>query len=133
VGYLPEAFYHYWMGYSSDTLSMRITPRSVQEKMRFVELAEQQPFTSNPLELLYFKKEVLFDLFHLHQYQTLAHIYPEIKEKIRNEHPSFHLFSPKGYVLGQAVRGHFRKARICYWVSLQAIRMKDAVKRFRTK
>jgi glycosyltransferase involved in cell wall biosynthesis len=133
VGYLPKAFYHYWMGYSSDTLSMRITPLSVQEKMRFVEMVEKRPFTDDPKELYYHKKEVLFDLFVLKQYQTLAHTYSEIKDEIRNKNISFHLFASNNYVLKQALCGHIVKARCCYLLSLWAIRMKDSVKRIKCK
>lgn len=128
VGYLPKAFYHYFIGYSADTLSVRITLKSTKEKICFIELMSQQPFINNPNELYYFKKDVLFSLFYLHQYTLLNQIYPEIKEQVLSEHRSYHVMTPNGYVLKTALKGSIFKARAYLFISSIIIKSKNMIK-----
>ena len=128
VGYLPKAFYHYFIGYSADTLSVRITLKSTREKICFIELMSQQPFINNQNELYYFKKDVLFSLFYLHQYTLLNQIYPEIKEQVLSEYRSYHVMTPNGYVLKTALKGSIFKARAYLFISSIIIKSKNMIK-----
>lgn len=133
VGYLPKAFYHYLVGYSAGSLSMRITRKSVEEKMRFIDLMGKQALLNEKNELYYFKKDVLFSLFYLHQYTLLKNLYPEIKQQVLAEYTSYRVMAPNSYVLKTALEGKIFKAHALLYISSIVIKLKNAVKLLQAK
>lgn len=128
IGYLPEAFYHYFTGYSTETLSMRVTRKSVEEKKAFIKLMKCLLFPYREDDLYCFKKDVLFDLFLLREYDQMKQLYPETQRLIRSKSVSYNVLNPNGYILKMALDGKIFKAQIFLHASSVAIKFKNILK-----
>lgn len=128
VAYLPEAFYHYSIGYSDNTLSNRITHKSVVEKINFIQIMEHKLSIKQIYGLGNLKKDVLFCLFVLRDYNLMNKLYPETNRFVVSEEVRFNLFCPNRYVLKTALCGKVNSARLILLFCSIAIKIKQIIK-----
>lgn len=129
VSYLPNAFYHYNLAMNDNSLSMRISMKGVEEKMKFVDMMNQLICMGETEKLYIIKKSILRDLFQLNQKQLLQTTYREIHKAVINEGKNYHLFTPHGYVLSMALKNRYVYAHFCFLLSLFFIKIKNLVKK----